>query len=145
MIVEGFNLAHQLGCVFWGVNQNYDPISYQQFKPITLTQCVLGPFSAHLWHDLLYDERLPLAEDYDFSLQVLQKYKKILRYNRFATYCRHNDNPGGVVAYRTNRLEIENCKLIMRKWGENVIKYKLPPTKPTDVLNARVHVPIKGV
>ncbi len=145
VISEGFNMADQLGCVYWGVNQNYDPISYQQFKPITLTQVVLGPFQGHLKHDLFFDERMGTKDDYDFSLQVLHRYQKLLRFNRFAYVRKHGDNSGGIVSMRSKTREEKYCKAIMKKWGSHVIRYRLPPQKMADLLNGRVYVPIKGV
>ena len=145
VIAEGFNLADQFGCVYWGMNQNYDPMNYQQYKPITLTQVVLGPFQGHLWHDIYFDERMGTKDDYDFSLQVLHRYKKLLRFNRFAYVCKHGDNSGGIVSGRSKEKEIKYCLAIMAKWGERVIRYRMPPRKMTDLLNGRTYVPIKGV
>jgi hypothetical protein len=144
VIADGFNLAHQLGCVMWGINQNKDPISFQQYKPLTLTQVVLGPFQGHLWHNIFCDERMGTKDDYDFSLQVLHRYKKLLRFNKFAYDCRHGDNTGGIVSARSKEREIKYCRAIMKKWGEKIIRYKIPPEKMADVLNGRVYVPIKG-
>ena len=140
----GFNLADQLGCVYWGINLNDDSRSYMQYKPFSLTGPVLGPFSAHLKHNLFYDERLFLKEDYDISIQLLSKYKKILRINKYACSCKHADNPGGVVSHRTMDRERQQCEAIMRKWGKDIIKYNLPGEKMSDLLNGSVNIPIKG-
>ena len=145
VLVEGFNLAHQWGCVYWGINVNTDGRNYQQYKPFSLSQMVLGPFHAHLNHDLLYDERLPFKEDYDFSLQVLCRHKKVLRMNKFGYYCEHATNPGGVVSMRTLQRERSNCLAIMRKWGSKIIKYDINHGSMTKLLNGQVNVPIHGV
>jgi hypothetical protein len=141
----GFNLAYQIDCVYWGINLNDDSRSYYQYKPFSLTGPVLGPFSAHLRHNVFYDERLFLKEDYDISIQLLSKYKKILRINKYACSCKHADNPGGVVSHRTMDRERQQCEAIMRKWGKDIIKYKLPGEKMSDLLNGSVNIPIKGV
>lgn len=145
VIIRGFNLAEQWGCKFWGLNVNTDGRNYQQYKPFALTQPILGPFQAHLEHDLNYDIRTGTKQDYDFSLQMLRKYKKILRINKYAYSCKHGDNTGGSVSSRTEKIEIKYCRAIMRKWGEKVIKYRIPPRKMGDLLNGRVNIPIKGV
>lgn len=145
VILNGFNLADQWGCKLWGLNVNTDGRNYQQYKPFSLTQMVLGPFQGHLEHNLTMDERVGTCDDYDFSLQMLQKYGKILRLNKYAYDCVHGDNSGGIVSMRTNEIEIEYCKAIMKKWGTKIIKYRIPPEKPGDVLNASINVPIKGV
>lgn len=145
VVAAGFNLAHQWGCVMWGINVNASRVIYQQYKPFSLTQCVLGPFSAHLDHNLFYDERMKSKDDYDFSLQVLQRHKKILRLNKFYYKCDHGDNDGGIVSMRSMRAEKEACRAIMRKWGTDIIRYNLNAKKITDLLNAVVNIPIKGV
>jgi hypothetical protein len=145
VITQGFNLAHQWGCVLWGVNLNTDGRNYQQYRPFSLTNPILGPLAGHLEHGLFYDERLPFKEDYDFSLQVLNKHRKALRLNKFAYDCDHGDNRGGVVSIRTWELEASNCRAIERKWGRQIISYPLEPKKMIDLLNGRVNVPIAGV
>ena len=145
VIENGFAMAEEWGCVYWGINVNTDRISYQQYKPISLTQLVLGPFNGHLRHDLFYDERMGTKDDYDFSLQVLRKYKKLLRFNKYSYTCEHGTNPGGLIGYRTRELETKYCKAIMKKWGTHIIKYKLPGEKMADLLNGTVNIPIKGV
>lgn len=145
VIINGFNLAQDWGCVLWGINVNTDGRNYQQYKPFSLTQVVLGPFMAHLDHDLLYDERMGTKDDYDFSLQVLQRHKKILRMNKYSYDCDHGDNEGGIVSMRTMDREIGYCRAIERKWGRKVISYPLEPKKRSELLNGRVNVPIAGV
>ena len=145
VITGGFNMAAEFGCVLWGINLNEDGRNYQQYKPITLTEVILGPFGAHLDHDLHYDERMGTKDDYDFSIQVLNRYRKILRLNKFSYDCGHGDNEGGIVSMRTMEREINYCEAVMKKWGKHIIKYKIPPRKMTDLLNGRVNIPIQGV
>lgn len=145
MIVQGFNLAFDWGCKLWGINVNSDGRNYQQYKPFGLSQVILGPFQGHLEHDFKYDENMGTKEDYDLSLQILNKNRKILRINKYAYVCEHGDNKGGIVSMRSKDLEIEYCYRIMKKWGSNIIKYKIPPQKVSDLLNGRVNIPIDGV
>lgn len=141
------DLAAEWGCRLFGFNLNTDGINYQQYKPFTLTQPVLGPFSGHLDHDILYDERMDLKEDYDMSLMHLARFRKVLRWNKFAYACEHGTNTGGIVAYRTIERERRACKAIMAKWGREIISYKLdgPDVTMASLLNGRVRVPINGV
>jgi len=145
VIRNGFNIAREFGCVLWGLNLNEDGRNYQQYKPINLTQVILGPFCGHLEHDLHYDEKMGTKDDYDFSFQVLNKHRKILRFNKFSYDCGHGDNEGGIVSMRTMEKEIGYCESIMKKWGKHIIKYKIPPKRMTDLLNGRVNVPLQGV
>lgn len=144
VITQGFNLAHQWGCVLWGLNVNTDGRNYQQYKPFSLTNVILGPFQGHLKHGLLCDERMGTKDDYDFSLQVLHKYKKALRLNKFAYDCDHGDNQGGLVSMRTWEREVHCCRAIEKKWGRHIISYPLEPKRMGDLLNGRVNVPVAG-
>ena len=129
VIENGFNLAHQWGCALWGLNVNTDGLNYQQYKPLSISSIVLGPFQGHLRHGLLYDERMGTKDDYDFSIQVLNKYRKILRINKYAYQCKHGGNAGGIVSQRTMEVESGYCRAIEKKWGRGVISYPLFPKK----------------
>lgn len=143
---HNFQLCEEFNCKMWGLGQNEDNRIYKEFLPFNLSNIILGPFQAHLKHDLIFDNRVGTKDDYDMALQQLQKYKKVLRLNKFHYLCEHGDNKGGIVSYRTKEKEIEYCKQIMIKWGKKIIQYKIPPEKMTDLLNAKkVNVPIKGV
>lgn len=144
VIIDCANLAYMWGCPMFGFNLNTDGRNYRQYKPFSLSQPILGPCSGHMDHDLLYDEDMDLKEDYDMSLQALNKYRKILRINKYAVNADHKDNSGGCVSYRTMERERAACKAIEKKWGTKIIHYKLDG-KYSDLLNGNVHVPIKGV
>jgi hypothetical protein len=146
LIIHGFNLAHELGCRLWGLNVNTDGRNYQQYRPFSLTQVVLGPFQGHLEHGLAFDERMDTKDDYDMSLQHLQAFKKVLRFNKYAYDCGHGTNKGGIVSHRTIEREEAACRAIMAKWGASVISYRLgsETRKMGDLLNGKVNIPIKG-
>lgn len=145
VIIQGFNLAYQWECPLWGLNVKTDGRNYQQYKPFSLTQVVLGPLQGHLEHNLYYDEEMGTKDDYDFNLQVLNEYRKILRFNKYSYDCDHGDNKGGIVSYRTMEKEVEYCRAIEKKWSRRIISYPLRPKRITELLNGRVSVPIKGV
>lgn len=145
ILIQACNLAYQFGCPIFGFNLNTDGRNYQQYKPFSLTQPILGPCSGHLDHDLLYDEEMDLKEDYDISIQALNKYRKILRMNKYAVNADHKDNKGGCVSYRTLERERAACEAIERKWGTKIIHYNTQKGKYTSYLNGVVNVPIKGV
>lgn len=145
VIYSGFDLADQLGCPLWGINVNKDPLNYMPNAPIRFNMVILWPFQGHLDHDLVFDDRMGNKEDYDMALQVLQKYGKILRFNKYSYNCGHFDNKGGIVSYRTTEKEMQYAKAIMKKWGSKVIKYDLNPKRQSDFLNGTVRVPIRGI
>ena len=145
VFINAANLAYEWGCLLFGFNLNTDGRNYQQYKPFSLTQPILGPCCGHLEHDLLYDEKLDLKEDYDISIQALNKYRKILRFNKYAVDAEHKDNKGGCVSYRTLEKEEKACKAIEQKWGTKIIHYNTKNGKYTSYLNGIVNIPIKGV
>lgn len=145
VFISTANLAYQWDCPMFGFNLNTDGRNYQQYKPFSLTQPILGPCCGHLDHDLFYDPEMDLKEDYDISIQALNKYRKILRFNKFAVDAEHKDNSGGCVSYRTLEREAKACKAIERKWGTKIIHYNTEKGKYTSYLNGVVNIPINGV
>jgi len=145
IFIQAANLAYMWGCPMFGFNLNTDGRNYQQYKPFSLTQPILGPCSGHLEHDLLYDDKMDLKEDYDISIQALNKYRKILRINKYAVNAAHKSNKGGCVSYRTLEREEAACKAIEKKWGTRIIHYNIEKGKYTSYLNGIVHIPINGV
>lgn len=145
LMIQVCNLAYEWGCPLFGFNLNTDGRNAPQYKPFSLSQPILGPCCGHLEHDLHYDARMDLKEDYDISLQALKKYRKILRFNKYAVNAAHKDNKGGCVSYRTLEREEMACRAIERKWGKKIIHYNTKTGKYTSYLNGVVNVPINGV
>lgn len=139
-IVNGFVMAEELGTVLWGLNLQSDPKFYREYSPISFLSPVLGPFSCHIINDLRYDERLGLNEDYDYALQVLHKYHKILRFNKYYYLAGHLTEKGGCGAYRTMDKEIAQSKIMIGKWGNKIVKYNFDKST-----NPRISVPLKGI
>ena len=142
-VEHGFDVADQLGVKFWGMNLLPDKGAYREYTPFSMTQCVLGPFQAFNDLDLRYDESLPLKEDYDLSLQVLNKYRKTLRFNAYHYVCKQQTNTGGCANYRTMEREKEQLLAFQKKWGSQIVKFDTN-SKGFDI-NPIVKPPIKGV
>ena len=150
-IRHGFELAEQFGVRFWGINLIPAKGAYREYTPFSLNNVVLGPFGGFLKADCRYDESLPLKEDYDMSLQMLNKHRKVLRIN-FAHYvCKQHTNLGGCASYRTINKEQEQFKLLQAKWGSHIIRRDSGASKTnrkrgiTYDINPIVRVPIGGV
>lgn len=142
LFLNGFEMARELGTVLWGINLVDAPRTYRQYSPISFLSPVLGPMSCHLGRDpdLRYDERLGLNEDYDYALQVLQKYRKILRFNKYFYQCEHLDQPGGCSTYRNMDKEKAQGEIMVKKWGPEVVAYEFERSP-----NPRLHVPLRGI
>lgn len=142
MFLQGFLLMEDIGAIMWGVNLNTDPLCYREYSPFSLIAPVLGPFVAmRNVNDIWYDERLPLKEDYDLSLQVLFKYRKILRMNRYSYDTVHLTNAsGGCVDYRSLERELMQNKMLLKKWGKRIVKFDMEKS-----INPKLHIPLKGI
>lgn len=143
-------LCEELGFKLWGINLNGDKLSYRHYAPFSFNSCILGPFSCHLRNNIRYDESLPLKEDYDISLQHLNKYRGILRINKYHYICKQSTNTGGCATYRNLDREIAQLKKFQKKWGCDIVKIdysnkgKTKKQKRIDY-NPIVKVPIKGI
>lgn len=146
-------LAISWGIGAWGININPDKQVYREYTPFSLTSYIGGPFMAHIKHDIRYDENLPLKEDYDFTLQFLNKYRKILRVNKYFYDTKQAEQAGGCATYRNLERELDQLKLLQKKWGSRIVKQEKlrhsrshSSTKKRSVdINPIIHVPIRGV
>ena len=145
-------LCEGFGFKLWGVNLNKDKQLYKAYTPFSTTSVILGPFCCFLkGNETRYDESLPLKEDYDIALQNLNKYRGILRVNKYHYDCEQSTNKGGCATYRNIEKEKEQLYLLQKKWGKNIVKidssdrsHKCNKGKKIDY-NPVIKVPIKGV
>jgi len=114
-----------------------------------------GPFQVILKTDLRYDERMMLKEDYDYVLQHLNRYRRILRVDKYYHRNLLAENIGGCADYRTSELETRSMEALMRKWGRKIVRLDTGlaaganpiKNKTRQIMdwNPRLHIPIKGV
>lgn len=118
-VLNGFVMAEDLGTCLWGLNQQTDKKFYREYSPLSMTVPVLGPFMGIIKMDRTprFDPDLGLKEDYDYSIQVLNRFRKILRFNKYHYKVGHIDYPGGCTTYRTKKKELEQGKRLQRKWA----------------------------
>lgn len=141
-IFEWSHMAEDFGTVLFWLNLQSDPKFYREYSPFSLLSPVLWPFMCILTKGnfLRFDERLGLNEDYDFSLQVLQKHHKIFRNNKFHYRCGHLTDKGGCGAYRVLDEEKRQAEVMIRKWGSKVVSYDFEKST-----NPRINCPLKGI
>lgn len=145
-------MAKDMGAFFWGVNCNSDPQCYREYTPFSTVSYIGGPFQCFLKGvEERYDETLPLKEDYDMTLQQLNKHRVVLRVNKFHYKCEQSTNVGGCATYRNIEREKEQLRLLQKKWGSKIVKidktdrsHSSKKVKKIDY-NPVVKVPIKGV
>lgn len=116
-------LAKDWGAYLWGINVNPDPQSYCENRPFSTVSYVGGPFQAFLsGNECRYDERLPLKEDYDMTLQQLNRYRIILRINKYFYKVKQSQQAGGCATYRNLVEERRQLELLQKKWGTKIVR-----------------------
>tara|TARA_R110002020_G_scaffold176958_1_gene369584 strand:- start:2639 stop:3382 length:744 start_codon:yes stop_codon:yes gene_type:complete len=149
MIQEGIQLAEDFDVHYWGLNCLADKGAYREYTPFGTIQYIGGPFQGHRKNTLRYDEKIFLKEDYDMTLQVLNKYRKNLRLNMYHYVCEQATLKGGCADYRNVKREKKQNDLLQYKWGNKIVKFdnsnKSKNKKKTFDINPIIKVPIKGV
>lgn len=140
LLQTGFQMCEDAGTVMWGLNVQSDPKFYREYSPFSFLSVVLGPFQAFSNCDLRYDEEIYLKEDYDMSLQVLRKYHKILRFNKFYYQVDHFDRAGGCQTYRSLQKEHDHLMKLQKKWGSRIVRFDIK--KDVDPI---IKTPYKGI
>jgi len=121
-----------------------DKGAYRENSPFSFVYPVLGPFCIHVGSELRYDENIPLKEDYDMSIQHLNKYRGILRANAYAYKVKQAINKGGCSGMRNSKKEKEQFELLTKKWGTDIVRYDIRSRKGFD-FNPIIKVPLRGV
>jgi hypothetical protein len=81
-------------------------------------------------NEIRFDEQLTLKEDYDFTLQHIQKYGTV-RYQKYLFTFKHYSNKGGAVDIRNDKEEQKNIMILKSKWGD---KIRLNPKRKNEIL-----------
>ncbi|QDP55502.1 MAG: hypothetical protein Unbinned176contig1000_39 [Prokaryotic dsDNA virus sp.] len=138
-------LCKDFGFMFWGVNCVTDKGAYREYSPFGTLQYIGSPFSAHLKEsDIRYDLNLPLKEDYDLTLQHIQKYGGCLRVNYASYNVKQAEQEGGCATMRNTEVEKKQFFDLQKKWGRDIIKRDNSSKRSFD-FNPIIKVPIKGM
>lgn len=145
-------MALDMDIRLWGINVNFDKQCYREYTPFSFTSYIGSPFMVHIRPELRFDERLSLKEDYDFTLQNLNKYRRTLRVNKYHYVVKQVDQPGGCAAYRNMDREKEQLLLLQKKWGSDIVRidagksrsHKSEKVRGFDI-NPIIHAPIVGI
>lgn len=143
---NNFRMTEEAGTKLWGVNLQSDKKFYREYSPLSLSSVILGPCMGIIKDkEIRFDDQLGLKEDYDYSIQVLRKFRKILRFNKYHYVSAHIKKKGGCASYRTMKKEEEQAKLFQKKWGRNIVQIKRKTQGGNFSINPVVHCPIKGI
>lgn len=119
------------GSYLGGVAPTANPFFWHPDKPVSTKNFIVGDFIMIKPCDLRFDEQLRLKEDYDYTLQHLQKYGSVARENGILAVFAHRTNAGGAVAYRTSKTEQEAIDYLKKKWPDNI---RDNPRRPDEIL-----------
>lgn len=144
-------MARDLGAYFWGVMPNADSQCFRHMTPFSTISYIGGPFQVFLkGNDCFYDENIPLKEDYDMTLQQLNKHRFVFRVNMYHYICKQAENIGGCATIRNREIEKENNLLLQKKWGGGIVRFDNSNKGHTKKIkledfNPIIKVPIMGV
>lgn len=148
-------VAKELGAKIWGLNCNQDKQSYREYTPFSMVSYVSSPFTVHLPNPIRYDEKYSLKEDYDLTLQHLDKYRRVLRLNKFFYVVKQagsgSGQTGGCSLYRNVKKEMDQILALQNKWGPRIVKHDFnqrshsSKKKKNFDINPVINCPIRGV
>ncbi|MBU2060117.1 MAG: hypothetical protein KKB38_20595 [Gammaproteobacteria bacterium] len=143
---NAFLMCEELKTKLWGVNVVWDKRFYRENLPFSFGNIVLGPCCGIVYDEKMrFDERLGLKEDYDYSIQALNRYRKILRFNKYFYVMKHITSSGGCRVYRNQEKEIEQSQTLQKKWGSRIVKIERKAQHGNVSINPLINIPIKGV
>ena len=142
-----FRVAEEWGVALWGVNCVSDKGGYREYTPFSNKSYCTASFHGLRLNSLgaiRYDERLPLKEDYDICLQVLNRDRKLLRFNFLHLLKDDHGNQGGCAMYRNLDKERQQMDLLISKWGDSIVRVDKTSKELLDI-NPVMRAPIGGV
>ena len=153
ILIKNSFLCQEWGFRLWGINLNIDKQNYREYTPFSTLSYVSSSFACFSKENkLLYDERLPLKEDYDMTIQQCNEYRGLLRFNKFFYSKKGAENVGGCATYRNLEKEKEQLDLLREKWGGDIVKFdnsdrshRTKKIKKQIDINPIIKVPIKGI
>lgn len=153
--VEHFSiLAEEWGAKLWGISINKDKQIYREMVPFNTVFFVGAPFQCFLkGNECRYDERLFLKEDYDMTLQQIQRYRICLRVMRYFYDVQQSEQPGGCASQRNLAEEERQLLLLQKKWGKKIVRFDTNQHRSHNRVKVRkeidynpvIRVPIPGL
>jgi hypothetical protein len=129
-------INHRLNIKMIGVAPTSNPYFYNPYEPISFNKfCIGSLLLIKTDTECRFDYNLKLKEDYDFTLQNINKYGGAARANYILANFQHYKNRGGAVDYRTVELEQKTIIYLKQKWG-NAIRNN-PRRKNEILLNVK--------
>lgn len=123
IIQKLYSLAKLLDVSLFGFGNIPTPMQYTEFEPYKLTNRVNGcSYGVIYGENTIWNEDIPLKEDFWISGYVLYKERKILVDNRY--HFEQKDtfvNPGGLSEFRSSQTEMKSILAIRKYFGESIL------------------------
>lgn len=110
----------ETGAKLAGVAPTANPFYWTPGRDVKAHAFIVGDLNLVKPCDLLFDEDLRLKEDYDYTLQHLDRYGVVARCDNMLVTFVHRSNPGGAVDVRTPALEQATIAQLREKWGDAI-------------------------
>jgi hypothetical protein len=138
-------MCNDFGFKSFGLNCVIDKGAYMEHTPFSTNKFIGAPFHGILkGNKCIYDESIPLKEDYDWTLQNLKKYKGVLRINFASYHVKQAEQIGGCANMRNIKEEEKQFNLLQSKWGNKIIQKDNKSKRKFD-FNPILKTPLKGV
>lgn len=138
-------MAEDLGINLFGFNQSCDVRKYQYYRPFLFTSYAGGVMGIRN-RDIKFDRNLMVrAEDVDFALQNLIKYRMILIDNRYGFVANRLSMTGGNTEYRTDERDLYEMDYLKKKWGQYIQFSTGKGTRHTSINVKRNFYNVKGL
>lgn len=113
---QAFKKTEGEGKKLWGVYPISNPF-YMKAGQVKRDGFIIGTVMGVIVNSLRFDEQLRLKSDYDYTLQNMETYGGVLRFEYLTVEAKHYGNPGGCNSYRNETVNAEMVKILMKKWG----------------------------
>ncbi len=114
-----------------GIAPTTNPFFYNSKMPLGLHHFIIASMTLTKPTHLRFDPKLRTKEDHDITLQHINEYGGVCRINYMIPKFLHWNNKGGVVEYRTDKVEQDSIKYLKKKWGSLI---RDNPKRPNEIL-----------
>ncbi len=111
----------QQNTFLFGVAPTPNAFYYNIKKPFSPRSFIVGDFCLTRPSEPRWDERLPVKEDYDFTLQHIYRYGFAVRCNAVLLTFGHRIKGGGAYAARQLGAEQIAIAYLRQKWPNNIV------------------------
>lgn len=128
LFVNAFANCQFNDCALWGIYPV--PNEFYMKNKINNKGFIIGTCMGIIINDLRFDEDIQAKEDYDYTLQNIKKYHKLIRYE-YITFDKCNSSDGGCGTYRNKDSEFEDFNKLLNKWGSLI---RINPKRENEIL-----------